>query len=64
MSSHRAHKSYLDGQRDVCVGTKAPSLLAGAVVEASPWETENPLAQHQAIRQAEQVTAHLRSLLF
>lgn len=41
------HQSYLNGQSDVSVGTKAPSPVAGAVVEASSWETENSLAQCQ-----------------
>ena len=55
--------TYLDGQSDVSVGTKAPSPVARAVVEASSWDTENPL-NVRAIRLVKQVTAHLRSLLF
>lgn len=34
---------YLDGQCDVCIGTEATPSVAGAVVEASSWETEKAL---------------------
>lgn len=38
---------YLDGQSDVSIGTKSTSSVAGAVVEASSWETEDSQALSQ-----------------
>lgn len=36
----RQQQSYLDGQRDVCISTKAASPVAGAVMEATSWGTQ------------------------
>lgn len=42
---HAQRAPHLDGESDIGVGTEAPSPVAGAMVEAATWETENPPAQ-------------------
>lgn len=47
------HQSYLDGQSDVCISTKAASPVAGAVMETSSWGREKSTGPIKASRSAQ-----------